>query len=202
MIKLSTKLQKAINFSAAAHEGQYRKDKNHTPYITHPYSVMVMASKYSEDENVLTGCLLHDVIEDCEISHEELASEFSIEIADIVESLSEPKYFGSRDNPMTWREKKDAYFAKLMNGKDEAILVAACDKMHNMQSYIDMTKEEGDVMYKFGSDGRDEKIWYVTNTMNIIKQRMSESEKNALTDGLVQDFEDKIISYRRCLGLN
>ena len=163
---------------------------------------MVMASKYSEDENVLIGCLLHDVIEDCEISHEELVSEFSIEIADIVESLSEPKYFGSRDNPMTWREKKDAYFAKLMNGKDEAILVAACDKMHNIQSYIDMTGEEGDVMYKFGSDGVKEKLWYVTNTLEIIKQRMAESDKKVLTLSLVQDFEEKIISYRRCLGLN
>ncbi len=202
MINLSAKLQKAINFSAASHEGQYRKDKNHTPYITHPYSVMLTASKYSIDENVFISCLLHDVIEDCEISHEELVSEFGVIVADTVESLSEPKYFGSRDNPMSWREKKDAYFAKLVNGSDEAVLVAACDKMHNMQSYIEMTKEEGDVMYKFGSDGVKEKLWYVTNTLEIIKQRVGESDKNILKVELVSDFENEIKAYQRCLGLN
>ncbi len=202
MINLSPKLQKAINFSAASHEGQYRKDKNHTPYITHPYSVMLTASKYSLDQNVLISCLLHDVIEDCEITHEELVNEFGQVIADTVESLSEPKYFGSRDNPMSWREKKDAYFAKLINGSDQSVLVAACDKMHNMQSYIDMTKEEGDVMYKFGSDGAKEKLWYVTNTLEIVKQRVEESSKNILKEELVNDLENKIKLYESCLGLN
>ncbi len=202
MLLLSKNLQKAINFSAASHEGQYRKDKNHTPYVTHPYSVMILAIKYSKDENVLISSLLHDVIEDCDVSYEELVEEFGAFVADMVESLSEPKYFGSRDNPMSWKEKKDAYFAKLANGSDEAILVAACDKMHNIQSYIDMTKEEGDVMYKFGSDGAKEKLWYVTNTLEIIKQRILESGKNILKDELVTDFENKIIDYRRCLGLN
>ena len=65
-----------------------------------------------------------------------------------------------------------------------------------------MTKEEGDVMYKFGSNGAEEKIWYSNSTLQIVKQRMAESGKNILKDELVTDFENKIIDYRRCLGLN
>jgi len=210
MIILSEQLQKAINYSALSHEGQRRKDKNKTPYVTHPYSVMLLADRYLnvdivKKENILISCLLHDVIEDCEISYDDLVKEFNVEIADTVENVSEPKFFGSQDNVLSWKERKDAYLAKLTVGNDEAVFVAVCDKIHNMTSYISMTKEEGDVKYKFGSDGSGQKIWYVESVLSIAKARLEANASNlseVITKELIEVFEDKIEEYKICLNLN
>jgi (p)ppGpp synthase/HD superfamily hydrolase len=69
MINYTTRLDKAIRISARAHEkqGQHRKGTD-IPYIIHPFGVMLIASNVTKDENVLIGCLMHDILEDIDSS--------------------------------------------------------------------------------------------------------------------------------------
>lgn len=62
-MRLTSKIEKAINFAAQKHLGQIRKGDG-LPYIVHPFGVAWILSGYSTDEDVIVAGLLHDVLED------------------------------------------------------------------------------------------------------------------------------------------
>lgn len=77
--------EKALRIAETAHEGQY--DKGGTPYILHPLTV---AGKVREPEEKIAA-LLHDVVEDTEVTLEELAREFPPVIVEAVDRLTKKK---------------------------------------------------------------------------------------------------------------
>ena len=83
---------KAEEFARKAHEGQKRK-YNGRDYVTHPISVHNRLKQAGiVDETVLTAAFLHDTIEDCDVTHGQLAEEFGIGVADITSILRFPLY--------------------------------------------------------------------------------------------------------------
>ncbi len=68
-------IQKADAFAAKAHTGQKRKFGGEN-YIEHPRRVAAMIAKYTKDPVVIAAALLHDTVEDCEVSLADLKSEF------------------------------------------------------------------------------------------------------------------------------
>jgi len=80
--------QKAYNFAREAHTGQFRMDGT-TPYSTHPIRVVRRLKKLGiKDQDTLCAGYLHDTIEDCGITEEQLAKEFNPNIARIVSTLT------------------------------------------------------------------------------------------------------------------
>lgn len=87
---------KALKFATAAHAGQPRRYTNE-PYIEHPQAVMIEVVReftvLGIDENTVdlaaSVALLHDVIEDCGITHSQLSSMFGLQVADGVLMLSD-----------------------------------------------------------------------------------------------------------------
>ena len=61
------KVTKAIEFAAMAHDGMVRK-KDKTPYILHPLEAAVIVGSMTDDRDVITAAVLHDVVEDTEIT--------------------------------------------------------------------------------------------------------------------------------------
>jgi (p)ppGpp synthase/HD superfamily hydrolase len=166
-INFTPRLQLAINFAAESHRGQNRKNEMETPYIAHPYSVMLIISEYTDDENVYIGCLLHDTVEDCGVTFLEIESLFGVEIKNIVYHVTEPAFFGSPDNPLSWKEKKENYLALLETGTSEALLVAASDKIHNMSTL------SRDLVHK-GT------FWFLERVLEIFENRKSEMPDDLL----------------------
>lgn len=82
-------IRKAQLYATKAHEGQFRSDG--LPFISHPAKVVEILTAVTQDENVLAAAWLHDTIEDCGISREELAAEFNQDIADLVWELTKDK---------------------------------------------------------------------------------------------------------------
>ena len=79
-------IRRAYLFAEKGHEGQMRRSGD--PYITHPLAVAhVLAMMHMDHECIMAG-LLHDVIEDTDVSREELADEFSEEVALLVDGVS------------------------------------------------------------------------------------------------------------------
>jgi uridine kinase len=79
-MKLTFKIQKALNLSAQKHCHQIRKSSR-LPFVTHPVSVMIILSEYTEDENILVASLLHDTLEDVKDYHyENLKNLFDLKI--------------------------------------------------------------------------------------------------------------------------
>ena len=81
------RIRAAYDYANAAHQGQLRKDG--TPYITHPLNVaQIVAEELHLDSESIIAALLHDTIEDTEVTHEDIARLFSPMVADLVEGVS------------------------------------------------------------------------------------------------------------------
>ena len=85
-----TKLRKAIEFAMDAHADATRKGKSR-PYILHPLEAMNIAAGLTENEDVLTAAVLHDVVEDTDVKEAEIREAFGDRVADLVMAESEDK---------------------------------------------------------------------------------------------------------------
>lgn len=97
-----------LNFAAEAHKGQTRKYSG-DPYIMHPVRVAFMASEYGLGRTHIAAALLHDVIEDCDVSLDEITVRFGRFAANIVWGLTnyEARY-GGPDDTMNRADRKAA----------------------------------------------------------------------------------------------
>src|SRR3972149_1547626 len=98
---METLVMKAARFAAKAHAGQFRKDGK-TPAIVHPARVAgrVAVLPFATDELVAVA-YLHDVMEDCPITHDDLVREFGAEVAHLVDFLTKKNIGGNREERLT-----------------------------------------------------------------------------------------------------
>ena len=122
---------RAYLFGAEAHEGQHRLTGE--PYIYHPLAVARILAEMRMDYNTIIAALLHDVIEDTTTAREQLASEFSEEVAALVDGVTKLTQvkFGSK------AEAQAENFRKMILAmvKDiRIILIKLADRLHNMRT--------------------------------------------------------------------
>ena len=121
-------VKKAMHFAGGAHEGQVRNFQD-VPYILHPVSVakLVEVYKKSEPTNLLrVSALLHDIVEDTEVSLSEISVEFNPEVAAIVEELT-------NDDDKIGEVGKTTYLQETLVGmSDNALYVKLCDRLDNV----------------------------------------------------------------------
>lgn len=124
-------LKKAYDFSVECHKGQIRASGE--PYFTHVEETALLVCKLRLDEPSVVASLLHDTIEDSDVTREDLQREFGPGIADIVEGVTKLTRieFESRE------EKQAENFRKMLlaMAKDiRVVLVKLCDRLHNMRT--------------------------------------------------------------------
>jgi len=131
-------LRKAEVFAAKAHKGQLRASGE--PYLHHPLSVAYTLAQWGSDFTTVIAGLLHDVIEDADVSKEELEKLFGKDIAFIVDALSKlskvkiPEIEG---RGFSSAERQVASILKLfLSSLDEprVLKVKLADRLHNMQT--------------------------------------------------------------------
>ena len=77
----------ATEFAARAHAGQVRKYTGH-PYIWHPINVAVKLAAYTNDQEMIAAALLHDTVEDCDVTHDDIKSRFGPRVSQLVYELT------------------------------------------------------------------------------------------------------------------
>lgn len=119
-------LDKAICFAVKAHAGTERRGKGF-PYIVHPMEAVAIVATITSDQELLAAAALHDVVEDTDITSEEIAREFGDRVAHLVASET--------DTPGgTWRERKQAAINRIAQSSHDAKIVAMGDKLSNMRA--------------------------------------------------------------------
>ena len=83
-------VSEAIAFAVRAHDGMRRK-KSEAPYILHPMEAAVIVGTMSDDQNLIAAAALHDVVEDADVSIEEVGARFGERVRRLVESETEDK---------------------------------------------------------------------------------------------------------------
>lgn len=113
----STKLlDKAIIYATHKHSGQLRKI-SHAPYILHPLEVAHILSTMTDDTEVISAGLLHDVVEGTDTSLEEIRKEFGDRVAALVASETEAKSKND-DKSATWKKRKEDSIKYLRQNQD------------------------------------------------------------------------------------
>lgn len=131
-------IRKVYNYAKAHHEGQLRKSGE--PYIIHPVQVAYILSTLGLDDSTICAALLHDVVEDTEITKQDLENEFGEEIAELVDGVTKL----SKLQYASMEEQQVENYRKmfLAMGKDiRVILIKLADRLHNMRTLKYLTRD-------------------------------------------------------------
>ena len=134
------KLRHAVCYAAKKHAGQKRYSGE--PYIIHPVRVSRNASKFGLGIDEIISSILHDVVEDCNTSLEEIENEFGKTVAETVDALTklnETDFSGHIPDKTQIKLLSDIRLLKKATGS--AILIKAADRIDNLQT-IDAVKKE------------------------------------------------------------
>jgi guanosine-3',5'-bis(diphosphate) 3'-pyrophosphohydrolase len=125
------RIEEAYQFSDTAHQGQFRLSG--LPYISHPLAVAEIVADWQLDAQAVMAALLHDVMEDTEVSKQQLADRFGKPVAELVDGLS-------KLDRIEFQSQADAQaenFRKMLlaMARDvRVILIKLADRLHNMRT--------------------------------------------------------------------
>ncbi len=132
-------LKKAYDFAENCHKGQVRASGE--PYFVHIEETALLVCRLKLDIPSVVASLLHDTIEDSDVTHDDIAKPFGPEVADIVDGVTKLTRieFESRE------EKQAENFRKMLlaMAKDiRVVLVKLCDRLHNMRTLKFFSEEK------------------------------------------------------------
>lgn len=129
----------AYRFADQAHLGQIRNSGE--PYITHPIAVAAQCAEWKLDAQALMAALLHDAMEDCDVTKIDLIERFGSPVAELVDGLTklDKLHFNTRE------ENQAESFRKMLlaMARDvRVILIKLADRTHNMRTLCDAPREK------------------------------------------------------------
>lgn len=145
-----------------AHKNQTRKTDG-SPYIFHPQAVADKLSKLGCKEEIIAAALLHDVLEDTDFGAEKLRQELGEEVYKIVLALSE-------DKNLEWEERKQKYINTIAASSEDVKFVSIADKIHNLESLINIHKSMGADIWKKFNRGKEKKMWFENELLHVFKK--------------------------------
>ena len=163
-------VSEAIAFAVKAHDGMRRK-KSESPYILHPMEAAVIVGTMTNDQNLIAAAALHDVVEDANITLDEIEAKFGKRVRELVQSETEDK---RADLPpaSTWRIRKEESLSVLKNTDDIGVLMVWLgDKLANMRSVYRDFKVEGIRMWqRFNQKDVSEQAWYYRSIVKLTER--------------------------------
>ncbi len=125
------KIEKAYRLAEQAHEGQFRLSGE--PYIVHPLSVAAILLELGMDTDCLCAALLHDVVEDTDVTLEMVRKKFGYDVALMVDGVTKIRkiQFSTRE------EKQSENIRKMLLAMSEdirVIIIKLADRLHNMRT--------------------------------------------------------------------
>ncbi len=163
-------IEEAIEVAAEAHHGQYRKG-THTPYITHPYAVGLILMEAGCTEVVIIAGILHDTVEDTDLTLDFIRERFGDAVANIVDGCSE-------DKALRWRARKTERIEALKTASPEICTVTCADKLHNLRTIISEYDDIGDSVWDRFHGGVEDQAWYYRSILSAIADRETTLQRN------------------------
>lgn len=161
-------INKALEIAMIAHGDQFRKGSK-IPYIIHPMEAGVIAASLSMknnqvDQEVVAAAILHDVIEDTDLTYQDLSNKFNEKVLRLVRLQSE-------DKSKTWQERKEKTIELLKDNEDINFeVVTLADKLSNLRAIYRDYQILGDSLWeRFNVKEKEKHKWYYSSIAKNIK---------------------------------
>ncbi len=202
-------IERALQFSVSAHRGQKRQSGE--DYVSHSIAVATILVGQLLDSTSVAAALLHDVVEDAEVSIEDIAREFGAEVAGLVDGLTKISHLTFKSRA---EEQVENYRKLLISIAKDArvIIIKLADRLHNMRTLESLSAERQEriatetreiyapLAHRFGmarvkAELEDlafkflEPADYASLARQVAARRV---EREALVEGLRQPLEDEL----------
>ena len=192
-------IEKAISRAIILHHGQVRKGDKQTPQITHPVEVAMIVSKYANYEPAIIAAFLHDTVEDCNYTLDEVQAEFGTEVRYYVGLLTEDKSIAD------YTQRKASNLGQLresLSTNRQVYFVKVADAISNMRSLVGALKEHGSKVWdKFNATKNDKVAYFnaiLQDTKGFLPAEVFEEYVGLLKDlEYSETYEKKNIGFVR-----
>ena len=133
-------IREALATATEAHAGQIRNGAGGIPYIEHPVAVAELLAEDGGSEETLAAALLHDVIEDSDLTLDDLRARFGEPVAGLVGALSDDEAIAD------WRERKAEHRERVSTAGPQALAIYAADKLTNARALRRAWEQEGEAV--------------------------------------------------------
>ncbi|MBQ3353318.1 bifunctional (p)ppGpp synthetase/guanosine-3',5'-bis(diphosphate) 3'-pyrophosphohydrolase [Candidatus Saccharibacteria bacterium] len=134
--KESERIKRAVALATKAHEGQFRKTGE--PYIVHPLAVKKILEEWGMDEDTIIAGILHDTVEDTDLTLEEIKKEFGESVAFLVNGVTKLSNArnGMRDIDTYLPATKDNFLRLMIALGDDirVLIIKLADRLHNLRT--------------------------------------------------------------------
>ena len=132
----SERVEKAVEMARRAHEGQLRKTGE--PYINHPLAVKKILEEWGMDEDTIIAGILHDTVEDTDLTLDDIRKEFGEPVAFLVDGVTKLSTArnGMRDIDTYLPETKDNFLRLMIALGDDirVLIIKLADRLHNLRT--------------------------------------------------------------------
>ena len=189
-------IRKALEFAAVYHKDGVQKGSK-VPYIVHPFEVALILQENGMEDRIIAAGLLHDTLEDTELTPEQIREEFGDDILHLVLGASEE--LEGREETL-WGERKKHTIEYLKTAPIDVKYIVCADKLSNIRSMLADHEKKGEKFWdKFmnsdkkigGSEysreyKREKQKWYYENLVKNLQEleglKMYEELKEAVRE--------------------
>lgn len=139
-------LDRAIVFAVKAHHNTERRGKGF-PYIVHPMEALEIVATITSNQELLAAAVLHDTLEDTDVTLDQLRREFGDRVSALVQAESDELVEDVREED-SWHERKQAAMDRLAAASHDAKIVAMGDKLSNMRAIARDYALKGDDLWQ------------------------------------------------------
>ncbi|MEB3361594.1 MAG: HD domain-containing protein [Synechococcaceae cyanobacterium] len=185
----------ALAWAAELHGRQRRKGKE-VPYISHLIAVSALVWEdcgqtdqpdQEHSEELAIAALLHDAIEDCGITQDEIAERFGERVARIVADCTDTDgAVAAGGEKAPWFDRKTRYIEHLHTAPLDSLLVSAADKAHNARDMV-LDARRDPALWKRFNAGLDGSAWYLHSLHEVFRQRLEGSRSVELLGEAVRE---------------
>ena len=172
---MMNRLEEAIIYATIMHQGKTRKIRGN-PYILHPIEVAQILSTMTEDEEVITAGILHDIVEGTDGTLEEIEKRFGRRVALLVEADSELEYAGE-ERSVSWKRRKENSLLALKNSQDVGIqMLWLADTLSNIRSLSGIYSERGEALWgALDESDPDMQRWYYQSVAELVELQLNKT---------------------------
>ncbi len=163
----------ALVFATEHHQLQHRKGTK-IPYMAHLLNVCKLLAERDFPDELLAAALLHDVVEDTDVTIEEVEEKFGRRVADIVRGATELEKLEKKpiEKESSWQQRKEHTIHFLQHEATfDQLVVSFADKLDNLRSIVYDHARIGEEIWTRFNASKEQQAWYYTSVAIIAKEK-------------------------------